>query len=63
MLAATFVLALSTVLFKFFAMRDDFWTTTFWTFVGEGAVRRAAAAHARLSPPVRATVPPAIPAP
>ncbi len=36
MLAATFVLALSTVLFKFFAMRDDFWTTTFWTFVGEG---------------------------
>ena len=36
MLAATFVLALSTVLFKFFAVRDDFWTTTFWTFVGEG---------------------------
>jgi len=35
MLAATFVLALSTVLFKFFAVRDDFWTTTFWTFVGE----------------------------
>jgi uncharacterized membrane protein len=36
MLAATFVLALSTVLFKFFAIRDDFWTTTFWTFAGEG---------------------------
>lgn len=36
MLAATFVLALSAVLFKFFAVRDDFWTTTFWTFVGEG---------------------------
>ena len=36
MLAATFVLALSTVLFKFFAVRDDFWITTFWTFVGEG---------------------------
>ena len=36
MLGATFVLALSTVLFKFFAIRDDFWTTTFWTFVGEG---------------------------
>ena len=35
MLAATFVLALSTVLFKLFAVRDDFWTTTFWTFVGE----------------------------
>ena len=36
MLAATFALALSTVSFKFFAVRDDFWTTTFWTFVGEG---------------------------
>jgi len=36
MLAATFVMALSSVLFKFFAIRDDFWTTTFWTFVGEG---------------------------
>lgn len=36
MLAATFVLALSTVLFKFFAVRGDFWTTTFWTFSGEG---------------------------
>ena len=36
MLAATFVLALSSVLFKFFAVRDDFWSTTFWTFVGEG---------------------------
>ncbi|HXS06683.1 MAG TPA: DMT family transporter [Rhizomicrobium sp.] len=36
MLGATFILALSTVLFKFFAIRDDFWTTTFWIFVGEG---------------------------
>src|SRR5215475_2523550 len=36
MLGATFVLALSTVLFKYFAIQDDFWTTTFWTFVGEG---------------------------
>jgi hypothetical protein len=36
MLAATFVLALSAVLFKYFAIRDDFWTTTFWTFAGEG---------------------------
>src|SRR6185312_7743625 len=35
MLGATFVLALSTVLFKFFAIQDNFWTTTFWTFVGE----------------------------
>ena len=36
MLGATFVLALSSVLFKFFAIDDRFWTTTFWTFVGEG---------------------------
>jgi drug/metabolite transporter (DMT)-like permease len=36
MLAATFAVALSSVLFKFFAVRDEFWTTTFWTFVGEG---------------------------
>jgi drug/metabolite transporter (DMT)-like permease len=35
MLAATFVLALSSVLFKFFAVRDDFWSTTFWNFTGE----------------------------
>jgi hypothetical protein len=35
MLAATFVLALSSVLFKFFAVKDDYWTTTFWNFTGE----------------------------
>jgi drug/metabolite transporter (DMT)-like permease len=35
MLVATFVLALSSVLFKFFAVRDDFWTTNFWNFTGE----------------------------
>jgi drug/metabolite transporter (DMT)-like permease len=35
MLGATFVLALSSVLFKFFAVRDDYWSTTFWNFVGE----------------------------
>jgi drug/metabolite transporter (DMT)-like permease len=35
MAAATFVIALSTVLFKYFAVHDDFWSTTFWTFVGE----------------------------
>ncbi len=35
MLAATFVLALSSVLFKFFAVKDDYWTTTFWNFLGE----------------------------
>ncbi len=47
MLAATFVLALSTVLFKFFAVRDDFWTTTFWTFVGEGLFGAALLCRAR----------------
>lgn len=36
MLGATFVLACSTVVFKFFAVHDEFWSTTFWTFVGEG---------------------------
>jgi drug/metabolite transporter (DMT)-like permease len=36
MLSATFVLALSSVVFKFFAIHDEFWSTTFWTFVGEG---------------------------
>jgi drug/metabolite transporter (DMT)-like permease len=35
MLSATFVLAFSSVLFKFFALRDDYWSTTFWNFVGE----------------------------
>jgi drug/metabolite transporter (DMT)-like permease len=36
MCAATIVLALSSVVFKFFAVHDEFWSTTFWTFVGEG---------------------------
>jgi drug/metabolite transporter (DMT)-like permease len=37
MMAATFVIALSGVLFKYFAVRSDFWSTIFWTFVGEAA--------------------------
>ncbi len=36
MLACTFVLALSSVLFKLFAVRDAFWPTTFWINAGEG---------------------------
>src|SRR5690348_6023818 len=36
MLAATFAVALSSVVFKFFAVQDEFWSTTFWAFVGEG---------------------------
>ncbi len=35
MAACTFALALSTVIFKFFAVRDEFWSTAFWTFAGE----------------------------
>lgn len=35
MLLCTFVLALSTVIFKFFAIQESFWSTTFWTYVGE----------------------------
>jgi drug/metabolite transporter (DMT)-like permease len=36
MCAATFVLALSSVVFKIFAIHDEFWSTIFWTFAGEG---------------------------
>ena len=36
MCAATFVLALSSVVFKFFAVHDEFWSATVWTFIGEG---------------------------
>lgn len=35
MTCAAFVVALSSVLFKYFAVRSDYWSTTFWTFVGE----------------------------
>lgn len=35
MLACTLILALANVLFKFYAVADDFWVTTFWVFVGE----------------------------
>ncbi len=35
MLLATFVFALSAVIFKFFAIQESFWSTTFWTYVGE----------------------------
>ena len=36
MLACGFVLALSALIFKIFAIEVEFWTTTFWMFVGEG---------------------------
>ncbi len=35
MVAAAFSLALSSVIFKLFAVEDEFWSTTFWMFVGE----------------------------
>jgi uncharacterized membrane protein len=35
MLFCTFILALSAVIFKFFAIREQFWSTTFWIYVGE----------------------------
>ena len=35
MLVCTFVLALSSVIFKFFAVEEAFWSTVFWTYVGE----------------------------
>jgi drug/metabolite transporter (DMT)-like permease len=35
MTCGTFVVALSSVLFKYFAVRSDYWSTTFWTFLGE----------------------------
>ena len=35
MIACTFVLALSSVVFKLFAVQEQFWSTTFWTYVGE----------------------------
>jgi drug/metabolite transporter (DMT)-like permease len=35
MLACALALALSSLIFKFFAVRDEFWTTIFWNFAGE----------------------------
>ncbi len=35
MLVCTFTLAVASVIFKVFAIRDAFWSTTFWTYVGE----------------------------
>ena len=35
MLACTSVLALSSVIFKYFAVRDRFWATAFWSYAGE----------------------------
>lgn len=37
MLACGFILAVATLIFKIFAVEVQFWTTTFWMFVGEAA--------------------------
>lgn len=57
MLACAFAFALSSVIFAAFAIRDEFWTTAFWTYTGEaiygaallaiGPVRREFAASLR----------------
>jgi drug/metabolite transporter (DMT)-like permease len=36
MLACALCMALNSLIFKIFAVRDEFWTTTFWTFAGQG---------------------------
>ncbi|HEY2533828.1 MAG TPA: DMT family transporter [Xanthobacteraceae bacterium] len=36
MLACGFIMAVSSLIFKIFAIKVEFWTTTFWMFVGEG---------------------------
>lgn len=37
MLGCAFALALSSLVFKIFSRRDEFWQTTFWLFAGQGA--------------------------
>jgi uncharacterized membrane protein len=36
MVSCGFIMALSSLIFKVFALKVAFWTTTFWMFVGEG---------------------------
>jgi uncharacterized membrane protein len=35
MLACALAISLSSLIFKFFAVRDEFWTTMFWNFTGQ----------------------------
>jgi drug/metabolite transporter (DMT)-like permease len=35
MLTCSLLLSLASLIFKIFAIRDDFWITTFWTFAGQ----------------------------
>jgi drug/metabolite transporter (DMT)-like permease len=36
MVACGFIMALASLIFKVFALKVEFWTTTFWMFAGEG---------------------------
>jgi uncharacterized membrane protein len=50
MLTCALAIALSSLIFKFFAVRDEFWTTTFWNFAGQalfGAILMLIAANRR----------------
>jgi drug/metabolite transporter (DMT)-like permease len=50
MLACALSLAVSSLIFKIFALRDEFWPTTFWMFAGEalfGAALLAIASYRR----------------
>jgi drug/metabolite transporter (DMT)-like permease len=50
MLTCALCVALSSLIFKIFAVSTEFWTTTFWTFVGQaivGAAILAVPAHRR----------------
>jgi hypothetical protein len=35
MVACAFLLSLTSLVFKFFAIHDEFWTTMFWTLAGQ----------------------------
>ncbi len=48
MLACTLALAFSSLIFKFFSLQNEYWTTSFWNFVGQalfGVVLMATAAN------------------
>src|SRR4029077_16000211 len=36
MVACGFIMAVASLIFKVFALKVEFWTTTFWMFAGEG---------------------------
>jgi len=46
MLLCSLMIALSSLIFKFFAVQDEYWTTTFWNFAGQAAFGAALLATA-----------------